>query len=580
MNEHLYRWRNRELREHVSVIDGKTKPTLLLKNATYLNVFIKAWVQAHIWIYQDRIVYVGDDLPQHTNTMEVIDCENKYIVPGYIEPHAHPFQLYNPHQLAVYASQTGTTTLVSDNLLWLYLTSQKKAFTMLGEFMKLPVSLYWWARFDSQTLLKDEQEHFNNENILAWLNHEAVLQGGELTSWPQVLEDDDRILYWMQEAKRLGKPIEGHFPGASERTLTKMKLLGASADHESMTGKEVMNRLLMGYQVGLRYSSIRPDLPTILSELKELGISNYDSLTMTTDGSTPAFYKEGLMNQCIAIAIEQGVPIIDAYMMASYNAARHFNMHERLGSIAPGRVAHLNILDKMDEPTPSTVIAKGKVLRKDGERQDNIPAVNWEDYGIKPLTIDWELSEGDLQFSMPVGMEMINDVIIKPYAVSIDPNVDIIQGSHDESFLMLVDRQGEWRVNTIIKGFTEDLGGLVSSYSTTGDIVFIGKSKHDLQLAFNRMKEIGGGIVLANQGEIIFELPLTLSGMMYDGDMETLIKKDIQLKETLKNFGYKYDDPPYNLLFLSSMHLPFIRITPQGIVDVKKKEVLFPAIMR
>ncbi|MCT2536807.1 amidohydrolase family protein [Aquibacillus koreensis] len=580
MDEHLYRWRNRELREHVSVIDNKFSPTLLLKNATYLNVSLKQWIKAHIWIYKDRIVYVGDQLPDKVTNTEVIDCSGNFIVPGYIEPHAHPFQLYNPHQLAKYASQTGTTTLMNDNLLWLYLTTQKKAFTLIGEFMKLPVSMYWWARFDSQTLLQDEQEYFNNGNILAWLQHEAVVQGGELTCWPQVLKDDDRILYWMQETRRLGKPIEGHFPGASEKTLVKMKLLGASADHEAMTGKEVFDRIRLGYQVSLRYSSIRPDLPTILSELKELGVKNYDSMTMTTDGSTPAFYENGMMDRCIEIAIEAGVPIEDAYMMASYNAARHFNMGERLGAIAPGRVAHINILDAKEHPTPISVIAKGKWMKRDGVPVDNMGDIRWMENGITPLELDWKLEESDLQFSMPIGMEMVNDVIIRAYPVSIDANVDKIEGNNDESFLMLIDRHGKWRVNTIIKGFTSELGGLVSSYSTTGDIVLIGKSKADLMLAFNRMKELGGGIVLANDGKIIFELPLQLSGMMYAGDMATLMEKDKELKEKLKAFGYKYNDPPYNLLFLSSMHLPFIRITPQGIVDVKKKEVLFPAIMR
>src|SRR5699024_3764786 len=35
-------WRNREIRHHVSVIDGNEKPTLLLKNATYLNMYTKS----------------------------------------------------------------------------------------------------------------------------------------------------------------------------------------------------------------------------------------------------------------------------------------------------------------------------------------------------------------------------------------------------------------------------------------------------------------------------------------------------------------------------------------------------------
>ena len=72
MNEHLYRWRNRQLREHVAVIDGKLPPTKVLTNATYLNVYLKKWLTANIWIYDDRIVYVGDDLPKNQQTLSLL----------------------------------------------------------------------------------------------------------------------------------------------------------------------------------------------------------------------------------------------------------------------------------------------------------------------------------------------------------------------------------------------------------------------------------------------------------------------------------------------------------------------------
>ncbi|MBO1913452.1 hypothetical protein J4G37_52650, partial [Microvirga sp. 3-52] len=68
-------------------------------------------------------------------------------------------------------------------------------------------------------------------------------------------------------AKLAGKKIEGHLPGASERTLTRMKLLGIDGDHEAMTLQEVESRLLHGYAVTLRHSSIRPDLPNLLKEI-------------------------------------------------------------------------------------------------------------------------------------------------------------------------------------------------------------------------------------------------------------------------------------------------------------------------
>ena len=80
------------------------------------------------------------------------------------------------------------------------------------------------------------------------------------------------MLHWIQEAKRMRKKIEGHFPGASEKTLAKMMLFGADCDHEAMTGEEVYESLMQGYMVSLRHSSIRPDLPKLLDEIHELGI--------------------------------------------------------------------------------------------------------------------------------------------------------------------------------------------------------------------------------------------------------------------------------------------------------------------
>lgn len=581
MIEKEYYWRNREMREHVAVVDGIEQPTLILKNGTYINMFTKQWVKAHIWIFKDRIVYVGELLPDDTQSTEIIDCEGQFLVPGYIEPHAHPFQLYNPAELAMHAAYTGTTTLVNDNLLWYYLFSdKKKAFSLLDEMNTLPVSMYWWARYDAQTALKDEESYFNTENVLSWLSHPSVVQGGELTAWPDLLAGDDRLLHWIQETKQLGKPIEGHLPGASEATLTKMKLLGLSAEHESMTGADVMKRLELGYQVGLRYSSIRPDLPNMISELLEYDLQTFDQLTMTTDGSPPSFYEHGLMNTCIDIALEQGVPLVEAFRMSSYNAAKHLRLDDWIGSIAPGKIAHINMLQAKDNPHPIGVLAKGQWIMKDGKKQSIETSMHWEEFGVRALSLDWDLRLDDLQFSMPVGVEMINDVILKPYMVKVDSSFEHLPEGQNEAFLLMVDRNGKWRVNTMIKGFTNKLGALASSYSITGDVMLIGKDKKDMLLAFNRMKELGGGIVLVNEGKLIYELPLSLAGMMYKGNMQTLIEKEHSLKDILKTFGYSFKDPIYNLLFIAATHLPYIRVTQQGVMDVKNRNVLFPPTMR
>ncbi|MGV3289017.1 adenine deaminase C-terminal domain-containing protein [Bacillus wiedmannii] len=574
MGENQFRWSNTQLREHVEVIDGTRSPHILLKNATYLNSYMREWVQANIWIYDDRIVYVGEKLPAQLHECEVIDCDGKYVVPSYIEPHAHPYQLYNPETLANYAMQFGTTTFINDNLTLFFTLQREEAFRLLDEFEKIPASMYWWCRFDGQTELQNGESLFNREEIIEWLKHKAVLQGGELTAWPKLLHGDDEMLHWVQETKRLHKKVEGHFPGASEATLAKLKLLGTDCDHEAMTGQEALTRLMQGYTVSLRNSSIRPDLEVLLKELLELGVKQFDRFILTTDGSHPSFYENGMTNVMISTTIKQGVPVIDAYHMASYNIARYYNMEHLHGSIATGRMANINILESKENPVPISVIAKGKWVKLDGINKNESVQIDWSKFKVTPLLLDWSIEKEDMIFSHKMGIQLLNNVITKPYTTEIDLNRDELSLNHDECFLMMIARNGTWRVNTVVKGFAKELGGLASSYSGTGDIILIGKNKEDMLTAFHRVKEIGGGMVIAEKNEVLHEIALPLLGIMSKLKMNELIQEEKQLVKLLQERGYAYDDPAFTILFFSATHLPFIRVTPIGLYDVKNSKVV------
>ncbi|CAM5673233.1 adenine deaminase OS=Lysinibacillus sphaericus OX=1421 GN=LS41612_03155 PE=3 SV=1 [Lysinibacillus sphaericus] len=145
---------------------------------------------------------------------------------------------------------------------------------------------------------------------------------------------------------------------------------------------------------------------------------------------------------------------------------------------------------------------------------------------------------------------------------------------------MLINRSGNWHVNTMIKGFATNVQGFASSYSNTGDILLIGKNKDDMQKAFEEMKAMRGGIVLVEKGEVVASVPLTIGGILYQGNMEELTVKELDLKQALAERGYRLGDAIYTLLFLQSTHLPYIRITPKGIFDVLKNKLLLPAVMR
>ncbi|MEK4230848.1 adenine deaminase C-terminal domain-containing protein [Solibacillus sp. FSL H8-0538] len=572
------KWKINNIREQVSVIDGKKAPTIVLQNARYLHSMFKQWMTGNIWILHDRIVYVGSEMPTNLTNTEVVDVAGKTIVPGYIEPHVHPFQLYNPQSFADFSAQTGTTTFISDNMTFVLLLQNKKAFPILDELSKAPFSFYWWARFDSQTERDNEEELYSNASVCEWLERQDVLLGGELTGWPRLVRGDDQMLYWMQAAKNKGKKIEGHFPGASERTLVRMRLFGADGDHEAMTVDEVESRILHGYGVTLRHSSIRPDLPHLLKGIVERELNIFDHLMMTTDGSTPSFHIDGVMDKCIQVALNQGVAPIDAYNMATYNVARYYNMSNLHGLVATGRFANINILVDEFSPTPEAVLSKGVWLKRDGKKVQALPKVDWS--SIANLSLDFDLTDDDFQFSMPIGIEMVNDVITKPYSIAMHSRKKDLSTDHNESYLMLVDRNGKWRINTMIKGFAKSVKGFASSYSNTGDIILIGKNSKDMKQAFNELKKMKGGIVLVEDGQVVTAIPLTIGGTLYDGDVEALTEKELALKEALVARGYTQSEPVYTLLFLQSTHLPYIRITPRGIFDVMKNTVMLPSVMR
>lgn len=571
-------WKIEDIRKQIAVIDGEEAATLVLKNARYLHSMFKDWLIGNIWILNNRIVYVGEKMPRDLANTEVIELDGKTVVPGYIEPHVHPFQLYNPYSFSEFAAQTGTTTFIADNMTFMLSLPNKKAFSIIEQLKKLPFSFYWWVRFDSQTELENEDELFTNKSIFEWLERDDTILGGELTGWPRLLSGDDQLLYWIQSAKLRGKKIEGHFPGASERTLTKMRLFGVNGDHESMTVEDVEKRILQGYAVTLRYSSIRPDLPDLLKGIVDKNLNIFDHLMMTTDGSTPRFHKEGVMDLCIKIALEAGVKPIDAYNMASYNVARYYNMDHLHGIIATGRFATLNILKDEYNPTPISVLSKGVWLKRDHEKLNVFQPVVWSKFDN--LNLSYDLTDNDFQFSMPIGIEMVNDVITKPYRINVKLNQNELSTTHDESLLLLIDRNGKWRVNTYIKGFATHVKGFATSYSNTGHIILIGKNIDDMKKAFLELKKLNGGIVLVENNEVVASIPLTIGGLLYDGPVEELIEKENLLISALRDRGYHHTDAIYTLLFLQSTHLPYIRITPRGIFDVMKKKVMLPAVMR
>ena len=84
---------------------------MVVAGGTVADVYTGRWIEADVEIDRGRIAYVG---PRRRDDPDTIDARGKLVVPGYIEPHAHPWCLYSPASLLEAAVPDGTTTLVYD----------------------------------------------------------------------------------------------------------------------------------------------------------------------------------------------------------------------------------------------------------------------------------------------------------------------------------------------------------------------------------------------------------------------------------------------------------------------------------
>jgi adenine deaminase len=554
----------------------KKAASVWFKDVPFLNVYTGQMDRAHIYLSGSRVAYVGEKEPLTSAQTEVIELEEgQILVPGYIEPHAHPFQWYNPLTWGEYVIKQGTTTSINDNMALFGKLNDDEAIRFIEKLDEEGIHLWlWWSRFDAQTGISKKESRFTDQTLQRWLAHPFVVQGGEFTSWPLLLQGDQDLARSMLMTKQnFNKRIEGHLPGASAETLNALTAAGVSADHEALHGEDVLRRLRLGLYATLRYSSIRPDLPLILKELRNQPNLNLARLMLTNDGSMPFFVEQSGCNQMIKLVMEAGFQAVDAYRMATLNPASYYGLDQHLGGIGPGRLAHFNVLEDLNEPTPLHVMVDGKwVVRhsKPAQTGKSNNSSAWLKEFFPPLHQAWDINSRLLEMEDGnIGIELMNEVITRTYTY--DPQQEL---EGDESYLSLIDRYGKWTLNIRIKGFATKLTALASTYTASSDYILIGKDKEQMLIALQETLQQGGGIVTCFEDGEQLHIPLSLAGGMSLESMEKLKEISNEFVQKMKKNGHHFDDPIYTLLFLTATHLPFVRLTKQGLFLIKEQQIV------
>ncbi len=565
-----------ERRRLMRVALGQEPADLFVSGGTVVNVYSGELIPANVAVLGDRIAYVGPSEEAVGPETEVVDAQDLYVAPGWIEPHSHTYLYYNPESLAEAILPGGTTTVVSDDLIFSQLGGSETSRAVMDESARLPVRYLWYARPEpASPIAEGETDFFDHKRLEEVLDHPLAMGVGEAPAWARFLGDEEAPLgAAIVEANRRGLIADGHTTGARDDKLSALVAAGLRSCHEAVTADEALERLRLGLWTPLRHSSLRPDLPELLRVITEEEIDT-SRILFTTDGPAPdAISERGYLDGILRLAVEAGVPPVQAIRIATVNAATYLHLDDHLGGVAPGRLADLVLLPDLSSFRPQLVIAGGKVAVREGELVEPMPGIDWESLGLQlefrqgswiedPALYDARPGE-----DLPV-IDFVSDVI-----TSLEESPP--EGELPERYLRVahLTRDGRWLTRALVSNFASDLDGFATTATSSTHVLVFGWDPEAMALAASRVRALGGGMVLASAGHVEWEAPLPLAGQMAPGPFEEAQAVARELKERLRRAGYPFSDPLYSLLFLTADFLPGPRLTWSGVLDARKGKLV------
>ena len=243
--------------KYIKAAGGEVKSSLVLKNATYLDVFTAKLRKGDIAIVGEKIVGVGE----YSGETE-IDCSNLIVLPGYIDGHVHiESSQLSPEEFASLIVPRGTTTIIADpheitnvcGMAGCEYISKASESVPLDVKLQLPSCVPATPFETSGAILdgKDIEKNIKNDYIFGL---------GEFMNYPGVVYSDPDVIKKLEAAHAAGKIIDGHAPAIYGHELNAYLCGGISTDHECVTGEEIEEKISKGMYVHIRHGSSTQNL--------------------------------------------------------------------------------------------------------------------------------------------------------------------------------------------------------------------------------------------------------------------------------------------------------------------------------
>ena len=556
----------------IDVAAGRSPADLVLKNATYVNVFSGELEKRDIAVAEGLIVGLGS-----YSGAEEVDMTGKIVCPGFIDAHIHlESSLVSPAEFARAVIPHGTTTVITDPHEITNVMGEAGIEYMLASTEGLPVDVRFMIPSCVPASPMDESgANLDYRDIDSFFEHPRVQGLAEMMNFPGIISADSEAVAKIVASQAHHKKIDGHAPGLRGNDLNAYISAGVYSDHECADMADALEKLRLGQFIMIREGTAAKNLealmPLILSE------KYYDRCMFCTDDKHPSdLLEKGHIDYICREAVRMGADPIRTVQVACLHAARYFLLNNR-GAIAPGYLADFAIVEDLKDFHVVTVYKKGQLVYHDGQVADfplptipeHLTRLAHDTFHLPVLT---PASFAETRRKGLIGMVPGQIITVDAgYAEGVDVAGDILK-------MAVIERHKNTRHIGIgyLRGYGLSAGAVATSVShDSHNIICVGENDEDMAFAANRIAQNKGGIVVVRDGEILEELPLEIAGIMSELPLETVNTLLENAKAAAYTLGVSRDiDPFMTLSFMALPVIPTLRLTTRGVIDVNTQQYI------
>ena len=549
----------------IAAAAGREPADLVLKNATFVNVFSNELSTMDIAVAEGLIVGMGS----YQGRSEV-DCTGKIILPGFLDAHIHlESSLVSPTEFVKAVLPHGTTTVVTDPHEIANVMGTDGIEYMLQATEDLPVDVrFMLPSCVPATPLDESGAILDYRAIDSFYDHPRVQGLAEMMNFVGAINGDEQTVEKIVAAQAHHKKIDGHAPDLQGNDLNAYIAAGVYSDHECHDVKDAIAKLERGQFIMIREGTAARNLEALMPLLT----GKYaDRCMFCTDDKHPNdLLEKGHIDYIVKKAISLGADPITAVKVARHNAARYFLLNNR-GGISPGYLADFVIIDNFQDFNIEQVYKKGVLMVDHGEIQD-FPSPEIEPYLVERAHKTFHvaaLTAEDFAEKRPRGIIGMVDGEITTVDAGYSDRIDV---EYDVLKIAVVERHKNTHHIGIgyIQGYGLKSGAVATSIShDSHNIIVVGTNETDMAAAVNRVVELNGGIVVWDGGQSVAEVPLAIAGIMSDEPLVTVNEKLETAKDAAHKLGVNPGiDPFMTLSFMALPVIPSLRITTRGVFDV------------